>query len=170
MHANGVETVPCFFNDSYLLVEINELNQLFLQNFLSANNLFDENMLEQVEHIWSQLKILNQTSVGMRRKRWTRRRRSAKNFHLKCIWLCTICVNIYYSQRLHEHSSSHTHLQMKSLKLSDQSSGWWRVGGGFLLKEGMEKINGKIRLDGIFAGGAGEQKADGAEWNDGAKS
>lgn len=44
----AVRTVPGFFNDSYLLVEINELNQLFLQYFLFANNLFDEHMLEQV--------------------------------------------------------------------------------------------------------------------------
>lgn len=42
-----------------------------------------------------------------------------------------------------------THLQMKSLKSSDQSSGWCRVGGGFLLGEEMEKINGKIRCDGM---------------------
>lgn len=48
IHANAVRTVPCFFNDSYLLVEINEFNQLFYQYFLSANNLFDEHMLEQV--------------------------------------------------------------------------------------------------------------------------
>lgn len=40
--------VPCFFNASYLLIEINEFNQLFLQYFLSANSLFDEHMLEQV--------------------------------------------------------------------------------------------------------------------------
>lgn len=61
-------TVPCFFNYSYLLVEINELNQLFLKYFLSANYLFDEHMLEQVQHIWSELKVLNQTSVEWKRK------------------------------------------------------------------------------------------------------
>lgn len=69
------------------------------------------------------------------------------------IRLCTVRVNVYYSQRHNKQGSIHTHLQMKSLKLSDQSSGWWRVGGGFLLEEGMEKINGKIRWDGIYAGG-----------------
>ena len=54
-------TVPCFFNASYLLIQINEFNQLFLQNSLSAQNLFDEHVVEQVDHIWPQLKILNQT-------------------------------------------------------------------------------------------------------------
>ena len=48
MDAKAVGTVPCFFNYSYLLVEINEFNQLLLQDFLFANNLFDEHMLEQV--------------------------------------------------------------------------------------------------------------------------
>lgn len=48
IHMNAVWMVPCFLNDSYLLVEINELDQLFLQYFLSADNLFDEHMLEQV--------------------------------------------------------------------------------------------------------------------------
>lgn len=48
LYINIFGTIPCFFNDSYLLVEINEFNQLFLQYFLSANNLFDEHMLEQV--------------------------------------------------------------------------------------------------------------------------
>lgn len=41
--------------------------------------------------------------------------------------------------------AAQTDLQMKWLKASDQSSGWWRVGGGFLSEEQMEKINGKIR-------------------------
>lgn len=41
--------------------------------------------------------------------------------------------------------AARTDLQIKSLKASDQSSGWWRVGGGFLSKGEMEKINGKIR-------------------------
>lgn len=67
------------------------------------------------------------------------------DLYSKGVWLCSICVNIYYSQRRNKHTGIRTHLQMKSLKSSDQSSGWWRVGGGFLLREGMEKINGKIR-------------------------
>lgn len=62
------QTVPCFFNYAYLLVEINELNQLFLKYFLSADYLFDEHMLEQVQHIWSELKVLNQTSVERKGK------------------------------------------------------------------------------------------------------
>lgn len=57
-------TVPRFFDDSYLLAEINELDQLFLQNPLSAGSPSDEHMLEQVEHVWSELKVLNQTSGG----------------------------------------------------------------------------------------------------------
>lgn len=61
------------------------------------------------------------------------------------IRLCTRRVNIYSLQRHDKQGSILTHLQMKSLKLSDQISGWWRVGGGFLFKGGMEKINGKIR-------------------------
>lgn len=51
------------------MVEINELNQLFLQDFLFADDLFDEHMLEQVEHVWSELKVFNQTSVGRKRRR-----------------------------------------------------------------------------------------------------
>lgn len=61
-----VRTVPCFFNDSYLLVEIDELDQLLLQDLLPAHDLLDEDMLQQVEHVRSQLEILNQTSVGAR--------------------------------------------------------------------------------------------------------
>lgn len=61
-----VGTVPCFFNDSYLLVEIDELDQLLLQDLLPAHDLLDEDMLQQVEHVRSQLEILNQTSVGAR--------------------------------------------------------------------------------------------------------
>lgn len=60
-HSN--QPIPCFLNHSYLLVEINEFDQLFLQYFLSANSLFDERVLEEVQHIRSQLKVLNQTSV-----------------------------------------------------------------------------------------------------------
>lgn len=56
-------TVPCFFNHSHLLIEINEFNQLLLQDLLSSYGLLDERMLEQVQHVWSQLKVLNQTSV-----------------------------------------------------------------------------------------------------------
>lgn len=49
---------------------------------------------------------------------------------------------------------------MKSLKLSDQSSGWWRVGGGFLLKEEMEKDKweDKMRSDSLRR--AAEKKAE----------
>ena len=43
-----VREVPCFPSDAYLLVEVYELHQLFLQDPLSANNLFDEGMLEQI--------------------------------------------------------------------------------------------------------------------------
>ena len=51
-------------------------------------------------------------------------------FKLNAVIFCQ-CKYLLFTNR----SSSHTHLQMKSLKLSDQSSGWWRVGGGFLRKE-----------------------------------
>lgn len=134
----GARTVPCFFNNSYLLVEINELNQLFLQDFLFADDLFDEHMLEQVEHVWSQLKVLNQTSMGRKKKR----ERAAGRANFLDLYSNALFV---VHGRVNKQGSLRTHLQMKSLKLSDQSSGWWRVGGGFLLKEGMEKINGKIR-------------------------
>ena len=41
-------TVPCLPSGSYLLVEVYEFHQLFLQDPLSAYNLSDEHMLEQV--------------------------------------------------------------------------------------------------------------------------
>ena len=65
----GGGMVPRFLDDSYLLAEINELDQLFLQNSLSAFSPFDEHMLEQVEHVWPELKVLNQTSAGEERGR-----------------------------------------------------------------------------------------------------
>lgn len=49
------------------MVEIDELDQLFLENLLPADDLLDERMLEQVRHVWSPLKVLNQTSVGWRK-------------------------------------------------------------------------------------------------------
>lgn len=67
--------------------------------------------------------------------------------NIQNIWFCIISGIIYHSQKDNKHPSIHTHLQMKSLKSSDQSSGWRSVGGGFLLKEEMKKINGKIRWD-----------------------
>lgn len=68
-------------------------------------------------------------------------------------------VNIFIPHRSGE-TCGHTYLQIKSLKSSDQSSGWWRVGGGFLLKEEIEKINRKIRRD--ICGG--RQQRDPEEW------
>lgn len=59
-------TLPCFFNNSYLLVEIDELNQLFLQHFLPAHCLLDEDVLEQVGHVWSELKVLDETPAASR--------------------------------------------------------------------------------------------------------
>lgn len=57
-----MERVPGFINDSYLLVEIDELDQLLLQDLLSADAGFDEDVLQQVQHVGPQLKVLDQTS------------------------------------------------------------------------------------------------------------
>lgn len=57
-------TLPCFFNNSYLLVEIDELDQLFLQYFLPAHCLLDEDVLQQVGHVRSELKVLDETPAG----------------------------------------------------------------------------------------------------------
>lgn len=97
-------------------------------------------MLEQVEHVWSELEVLNQTAAKRRKKKvdsWI-----SIQITLSYVLSGQICINY---RGVTNKSDVHTHLQMKSLKPSDQSSGWWRVGGGFLLKEEMEKINGKIR-------------------------
>lgn len=117
-----------------MLVEINELNQLFLQYFLFANSLFDEHMLQQVEHVRSELKVLNQTSVGGEEEEGEEAEGQSLGFIFK-LHLVKYCQCKYLLLREENRSSIHTHLQMKSLKSSDQSSGWWRVGGGFLLKE-----------------------------------
>lgn len=97
---------------------------------------------------WSRSRTFGRSSKSLiRHLRGGRRstERQGKDLYSRHL---VISVNIYYSHR----KDKHTHLQMKSLNSSDQSSGWWRVGGGFLLKEEMEKINGKIRWDGIHAG------------------
>lgn len=52
---------PRLFNGSDLLVEVDELDQLFLQDLLSARRLSDEAVLQQVQHVRSQLKVLDQT-------------------------------------------------------------------------------------------------------------
>lgn len=83
------------------------------------------------------------------------------------IRLCTHTVNIYSLQRHDKQGSILTHLQMKSLKFSDQSSGWWRVGGGFLFKGGIEKINGKIRWDLIYTGRPENRGGRSSEQSDG---
>lgn len=69
---------------------------------------------------------------------------------------------MYHSQRHNKHASIRPHLQMKSLKSSDQSSGWWRVGGGFLLKEsnGKDKWKDKMRWDLQRRGGEQKAKAE----------
>lgn len=116
---------PGLFNHSDLVVEVDELHQLLLQDFLSAHRLRDEAVLQQVQHVWAQLKVLDQTPA--------RRAQSA--------------FGRFPPPKTAQLSdgAAWTDLQMKSLKASDQSSGWWRVGGGFLSGGEMEKINGKIR-------------------------
>lgn len=64
MKSVGQETfVPRLFNGPRLLVEIYELNQLFLQYLLSAHRLPDELVLQKLYDVWSQLKVFNQTSA-----------------------------------------------------------------------------------------------------------
>lgn len=53
--------LPCLLNDSHLLVEVDELHQLFLKDLLSSNNLPDEGMVQEVGHIGTQLKVFDQT-------------------------------------------------------------------------------------------------------------
>lgn len=55
--------VPRLSNHSDLLIEVDELDQLFLQYFLSADGLFDEAVLQQVQHVGSELEVLDQTPV-----------------------------------------------------------------------------------------------------------
>ncbi len=70
------------------------------------------------------------------------------------------CKYLFYNRGITNIAASITHLQMKSLKSSDQSSGWWRVGGGFLLKgrNGKDKWKDKMRWD--LRRRTGEQKAE----------
>lgn len=56
--------LPSFLNNSYLLVEIDELDQLFLQHFLPAHCLLDEDVMQQVGHVRSELKVLDETPAG----------------------------------------------------------------------------------------------------------
>lgn len=116
---------PGLFNHSDLVVEVDELHQLLLQDFLSAHRLRDEAVLQQVQHVWAQLKVLDQTPARGAQSAFGR-------------------FPPPKTTRLSD-GAAWTDLQMKSLKPSDQSSGWWRVGGGFLSSGEMEKINGKIR-------------------------
>lgn len=120
--------LPRFFNDSYLLVEIDELDQLFLQHSLPAHCLLDEDVLQQVGHVRSELKVLDETPAGSERRRSVRWREEGLS--------ATGAFETEGSRSAAGSASDGgvplTHLQIKSLKWSDQSSGWWRVGGGFL--------------------------------------
>lgn len=67
VRANGgvrFRGVPRLFNHSNLLIEVDELDQLFLQYFLSADGMFDEAVLQQVQHVGSELEVLDQTPVS----------------------------------------------------------------------------------------------------------
>lgn len=127
---------------------------------------------------WSRSSTFGLSSKSLIRHLWGEvgeegkgRSRSAMHFldlnskHL----VFALSVEIFIIRRgnhLQKAQSFHTHLQMKSLKLSDQSSGWWRVGGGFLFKrKEWEKINGEIRRDEIYTARARRTKGRGAERN-----
>lgn len=65
-HVAHANVVPGLLNGSHLLVEINELDQLLLQDFLPADGAFDEVVLQQVQHVGSQLEVLDQAPARSR--------------------------------------------------------------------------------------------------------
>lgn len=46
------------------MIEVNELDQLLLQDPLSADGMLDEVVLQQVQHVRSELKVLDQTPAS----------------------------------------------------------------------------------------------------------
>lgn len=66
-HVAHANVVPGLLDGPHLLVEVNELDELLLQRLVPAEGAADEAVAQQVQHVGTQLEVLDQTPARSRR-------------------------------------------------------------------------------------------------------